>query len=490
MNLKKSGSLNIIKKLFNLALILGIILMLGTVARVSAYTVFVSDDFWHAKNAGALHEGFLAQLKGAWEYNTYMYLNHQGAYSLFFLALFNPVSSTGFAGLRIIMIINALFFFFTVLLLVKSFFRVLSKDVDSSILLLVMFTVVFVMTQYDAFAETFYWYTGATNYSFPVAFMNLVFVILFSLQTDPKKHSTLLTILAVIFAFLAAGGVLPIGGTMCYVALLVILYEKLSGKRLNINILIIFIASFVSTLLNAIAPGYRIRQGIESSDKATLTDAIGYTLDVAISYTKWLFISKNYILILFTFILCGAFISWKAIQNKKAYVITSLLGIAIPFITIFPVVYGYSAAWLPNRCVFITIFTVDLVFGNLAFILGSFGVAKLNDLKVNKVVYATVFALVFAVLAITNSYPPTEYTVAKINKQLYDRGYQEYYAYIRETFDELKNHQGEAVELSAPSNPDEMRNFYTFFLTDDPDNKINKGVAWAYGLKSVSRVPD
>ena len=480
----QNRKLTTIEKIYDLLLILGIILMAGTVVRVSAYTVLVSDDFWHAHTTGVIGAGFWEQIKAAWNYNAYMYKNHQGAYSLFFLALFNPVSFHSFALLRVIMIMNALLFFFSVYLLTAAVFNRLVKEKNRTLFLTILFGVVFVMTQYDAFAETFYWYTGATNYSMPVSLMNIAFVMGLKLLDGDKDKWTIRVISGAVLSFLAAGGVLPIGGTMCYVLLLMLLYQWLDKKKINTGVVLIFAASFAGTLLNVASPGYRIREGIESASERSLTGTVIYTIQVFWDNLEWLFCNKNFGLVFLVFVLCGAFLIGKLVINKKAYLTVSFLAVIVPFITIFPVVYGYNVRWMPNRCVFITIFAIDLVFGNLAAVLGYSVWSAIRSSKL-KVPAMALFTVLFAVLAITTQYQPWEYTVAKINKQLFDGQYQEYHREMVEMFEDFDNHQGEDLVLDVYTYPEGMRNFYAFFLDPNPEGRVNLAVSWAYGLGSV-----
>ncbi|MBE5829995.1 MAG: hypothetical protein E7305_11150 [Butyrivibrio sp.] len=475
---------NIVRHLFNLLLIAGILLMAGTVIRTSAYTVLVSDDFWHAQNTGVIKAGFLEQVKAAWDYNAFMFLNHQGAYSLFFLALFNPASFHDYDLLRVIMILNSVFFFYTVVILIRTLLGRILQEKNRTLFLLFTFIVIFVMTQYDAFAETFYWYTGATNYSFPVSFMNLVVVASLILTAGKTKKKLFLTIFASVMALLAAGGVLPIGGMMCYILLLVLLYQLLVHKKLSIPAVIIFISAFLGTLINVAAPGYRIREGVESAADRGLMTTIGYTFEVFKGNFEWLILSKNFALILLAFALCGALLAGKVSVNRAVYLGVSILALAIPFITIFPVVYGYNVAWIPNRCLFVTIFSIAVVYGNLAAVIGYAVWNALRETK-GRVPTVIVFAIAFLILAVTTDYQPTEYTVAKINKQLFDRQYQEYHDKTIALYNDLENRKGEDVEVDVCLTPEDIRNFYAFFLSDNKDDRGNKAVSWAYGLNSI-----
>lgn len=302
----RNRKIRIAKWVFNLLLIAGIILMVGTVIRTSAYTVLVSDDFWHAETTGVIKAGFWEQVKAAWDYNAYMYFNHQGAYSLFFLALFNPASFHDYTLLRVIMILNSVLFFYTVLILIKTLLNKIVKEKNRTIYLLVSFLVVFVMTQYDAFAETFYWYTGATNYSFPVSFMNIVIAVSLTVAFCNKKSKFFVTIFAGVMALLAAGGVIPIGGTMCYALLLLLLYQLLAHEKINASMPIICVFAFLGTLINVASPGYRIREGVESATDRNFLSTIGFAFQVFKDTLQWLITNKNFAQILIVFGFVGA----------------------------------------------------------------------------------------------------------------------------------------------------------------------------------------
>lgn len=165
----------------------------------------------------------------------------------------------------------------------------------------------------------------------------------------------------------------------------------------------------------------------------------------------------------------------------------SILALVIPLITIFPVVYGYNVPWMPNRCVFITVFTIDIVFGNFAAVLGYSIWNAIKDAK-GKILVVVVFAAAFIFVTVTSDYQPTEYTVAKMNKQLFDGQYQEYHDRTIAIFEELESYKGQDVEIDVCSTPEDVRNFYAFALSDNPGDRNNKAVAWVYGLNSIKNI--
>ena len=78
-----------------------------------------------------------------------------------------------------------------------------------------------------------------------------------------------------------------------------------------------------------------------------------------------------------------------------------------------------------------------------------------------------------------------EYIFLKMDKQLVMGEFQDNYARTKELFDSFADQKGTDVEVDVPTAPEDIRNFYCFFLTDDPGSSINEDVAKAFGLNSI-----
>ena len=72
--------------------------------------------------------------------------------------------------------------------------------------------------------------------------------------------------------------------------------------------------------------------------------------------------------------------------------------------------------------------------------------------------------------------------------QLYRHEFQDHYNETRAMIEDFSNHQGEDIVVDVALNPDGIENYYSFFLLEEADGRINQGVAWAYGLNSITNI--
>lgn len=347
------------------------------------------------------------------------------------------------------------------------------------------------MTQYDAFEQVFYWYTGATNYSFPVSFANICLGLTLSKNVE-RKHQVARMILAAFCSFMACGGVIQIGGVLCYVLLVKLVADRIKKGSFSKSQVVVFAVSFVATFINFIAPGNFVRMDAEGTEDLGVISCFTRTIDYFGYCMRYLFVNKNYLLIFLVLVIVGGAVAYKlkeTWQGYMRYVVLSILMLLVPFITIFPVLFGYGANWMPNRCFFITIFTIDITLGNMAMVIG-YGMwccinKIIDNVKIRNVILG-IAAVAFMSLVVTNNFSPFDYNIAKINKQLWDGQYQQNYREVRELIDSFADLKGQDVIVDVPIKAEEIRNFYTFFLTEDPGAvKVNVAVAWRYDLKSI-----
>ena len=89
---------------------------------------------------------------------------------------------------------------------------------------------------------------------------------------------------------------------------------------------------------------------------------------------------------------------------------------------------------------------------------------------------------------IASPFSPEKYVVVKLNKQLYVGELQKNYVETKKIIDSLSNMKDRDVKVDVPTNPEYIEDFYSFFLLDDPDSRINRDVAKVYGLSSISNI--
>lgn len=474
---------NIVSNLIMIAAIAGILLMVGTVIIASAYTVPVSDDFWHAKYTGIKQVGLWSRIAASWDYVVYNFINHQGAYSIFFCSFFNPLTSDLFPSLRMFMIINAVNYFASVILLTVVMFKSVIKK-DNAFMFIIIFCVLFPITQYDAFQETFYWFTGCTNYSWPMSFVNYLFTSMIILnRTENKKLMNLLTVTACLSGFLLEGGVLSIGGTVCSLIFIFIIYYRMRDGHFQWRNWLIFGVTLFFGIINLISPGNYIRRKTETDGDMDFFKSIVDTSATTGASYEWFFVTKNYLFIMLALAICGVLLAKKIRIYKKGYIIGTLLSLPVPLLTIFPVCFGYNVAWMPNRCIFIMASTMSFIYGNFAFMVGWLIGERLKESRAR--IVALVLALVAAAEFVLFPYSFRDMVIAKLDKQLVTGEIQEWYYNTKEIIESFEDLKGEDVVLDIPTYPEALRNYYCFFVLNGEDNLVNQGVAWAFDLKSI-----
>ncbi|WP_147367824.1 DUF6056 family protein [Butyrivibrio sp. XB500-5] len=500
MNLEKA------KKIASRALlilsVLALIVMIGTVLVTSLYTVPISDDYWYARTgigAKGLWHRFIVAVQFSYE----IYVHHQGTYFTSFIgSLFNPLIHGGFPKLRVVMFINAVMAFASILSFVYvALGKLKVKSATARVFILAAAT--FVITGFDAFQEIFYWFVGACVYGFPMS-LGMFAVTLLLLANGRENSTKPFCVLSAILGFCAVGASLAITGTVCWLVLSIVVFYAVKDKKLDKKNIWVFLACFGGALINAAAPGNFIRLDLESGESFTLVDGIINTWGYFIYALKWLFLNKNYgcvflALIITGFVIFGRSRTTAAAKDEqphddaqapeeskrftRAYAILSAMLLFTPFVTVFPVLMGYGVGWMPNRCFYILIVVMDIALGNLALAVG----ALLSDLLKEKAQKPVLIALAAVLLAlfVTTPYNIREYIFLKMDKQLYLGEFQENYDKTKAMIDSFADMEGEDVELDVPTHPEEIRNFYCFYLTEDPTSNFNKDIAKAYGLKSI-----
>jgi len=464
-----------------------IALMVGTIVRVSMYVVPISDDYWYART-GIGVKGLWNRFVVACKFSKEIYEHHQGTYfTSFFGSFFNPIISGGFTAMRIVMMINAVLILGSVMFLAYVYMHN-AADVGLHVKLFVMAIAIFPLTVYDAFQEVYYWFVGASVYGFPMALgiISLGLFVIYNFNKEVALTGREPAVGSAVLGLCAVGASLAITGTYMYLLLCIVVYFAIKRKKLEKDNMIVFFVCLAGALFNALAPGNFSRQGLESGGEVDIKSGIYNTLGYFEKGVEWLFTNKNYLILFVCLIVVGYLVYDKIKLSKVAWAVTGIMLFVTPVVTVFPVVVGYGVGWIPNRCFFILIIGMTVAFDNFALFTGWL---MGNALKGHKrmSVLAVLFAIIF-VNFIATSYSPREYCIAKLNKQLYDREFQENYIETRKLIESFEDMKGQDVEVDVPTKPESIRNFYSFFLTDDPNGSINRDVAKAYGLNSITNL--
>lgn len=477
---------NILKFLISCVCVLVIAFSIATIAKAASYSVLIEDDYWHGYDVGAFHVNFWDYIAASLNYSKHMYLDWQGTYfSMFLQALLSPVNNYGMTQLRIVMVFNAVNLFVSLIGFVWVMLSNLVKK-ERIIKLVICACIVFSVTSYKAFEEIFYWFSGAASYSFPLSllFYSLIAVNLCH-STQNKKAKYIYWSLAIILGTFAMGGSLIIAATGCCLMLLACVYELLVSKKVTWMKWSVFAVYVLGALVNTVAPGNFIRQKTSDGEGLHILASIKNSLLLYESHFHWIFSKTNFSIILLIIIICGMILYGKMEIKYIEYTLVSLGAVFIPLVGIFPVVLGYNVPWMPNRCEFVVVTLIVLIFVNLAFVAGWWMIKIVSES--NRKLMVVISVLLIFVTSSVNNYSIHDYTTIRICEELVDGTIPDYYGKYVNMLQRFKDAEEVDLRLDQSEIPEAIDNFYCFDLSDNPDNRTNQAIAYIYGLNSIAK---
>lgn len=273
--------------------------------------------------------------------------------------------------------------------------------------------------------------------------------------------------------------------SVVFITLLVAFYYFLKDRKINYQVVAIFVVWFVGALINAVAPGNYVRHGaIDSTGLhpiSALFDAMGMTN----TRYQWLFDNTNITVIVIILFVCGIYTGTKFSIRIKEYFVISILALLMPVVTSFPVALGYSSGELmENRCAFLIDFAIIMTVVNFFVALGVLVASKIEVKNAKKMM------LIFGVLVVfacaMDTYGLDNVTVLNVSQDLRNGVYSDYYDTVGAFYNRLDAYErGSDVRILASEAPGYIANFYNFLLTGDPANFINSSMAQYYGLNSL-----
>ena len=461
--------------------------LVGTIVRAAMFVVPVSDDYWYA-GSGIGVDGFFNRIVSACKFTHEAYGHEQGAYFTSFIgSFFNPIIYGGFSAMRVTMVINAVLVFAAVIFLTCVIMKK-TADVGVHVVLFVIVIVVFPLTAYDSFREVFYWFSGACAYGVPISFglTSIGLFIIYNLNKEVALTGREPLFFAAILGAATVGASLAITGIFVYFLLCTIIYFAIKRRRLEKDNMIVFITCLAGAVINMIAPGNLTGHGIENSGAVDVKAGIGFAAEHYKYVVRWLFFNRNYLVLVISLMVVGYLIYDRIKLCKAAWIVVGVMFFASPVVTVFAQVMGYGMEQIPNGCFFITVMATTAAFDNLALFIGwLMGRALKGHKKMS--VLAVLYAIIF-VCFIATPFSPGKYSVVMLNKKLYSGELQKNYVETKKLTDSFANMKGKDVKVDVPTNPETIGDFYSFFLLDDPDSRINSDVAKVYGLSSISNI--
>ena len=471
-----------IKILISALCIIAMLFMIVTMTAAGSYSVLAADDFSHAVSIGLYNADFFSYLKASFTYAVKEYRQWQGTYfSMFIQALLSPINNFGTRQLRVVMTLNAISFFAAVIWFVYVSLKSFGIK-DKMLLCILGFSVIFSLCGYEAYPQIFFWFSGATSYSFPLT----VLLIGLSLSVMMReKEGKGYAIACAAAGLIAMGGSLAVAGAGCYAMLLFCVYDILKEHRIPKKSGAVFLIYLAGAVINAAAPGNYLRY--DMLDDTGLHPFAALSSAFIMTGRRWqFFLEKNFVLILMIVFICG--IAAKVTDDVKCSKIQLLISAAsliAPVAAAFPVALGYSSEKIPNRCAFVIDAAIILSAANLMLHLGIFTAILLKEKTLLAVTAGA--ALICAGCLLFDGYGLKDVKILDISGQLRAGIYQDHYYTCKDFLKRLGEcEKGTDLKLSAADMPYEIDNCYNFYLIDDPDFWVNRAVADYYGFKGIS----
>lgn len=448
----------------------------------SSYTVIQPDEYG---NATVYEKTTPGGIGDSIKFAAWCYMNVGGASVSHFLQNFlSPLSKLGSDSLKVTMPFMCLLFYFSLFSLIVARPNLKNSFAKNRGMLrfIAALLIIFCMTSYRSYQEAFYWFTGATAYSLPLSFLLLTLAMMVCIdnKSDKSKRTVSMTVVAVIFALIGCGGTITASGTVCYVALIIGVYYFLRDRKVSIPNIAIFATLLAGCVIYIVAPGNYVR--LESSgNEVNILVAIKNTFAHMYTEYYWLFHNTNFIFIALIFVAVGI-LSFSRIEvDLKKYSILTVMLLATPFVTVFPLVLGYGCLLVPNRCMFICETFMIVSVCNMFFTIGKWIASYFNERETRLVI--VMLGITFVSLIAIHNYSLEDMETYRTIKLVASGELPEYNNRVEELQECIASAKGTDLAVSITDIPVGFENFANFYLED---GWVNNDIAKFYGLNSLS----
>ncbi len=303
--------------------------------------------------------------------------------------------------------------------------------------------------------QAIYWFCSSLLYLFHFS-LALFALSLFAEYLSNRKN--LYLVISSVIAFVSTGGVLMVTGFLNICALIMLCY-LLYVHRLKKPQMFFFLSCIAGALINALAPGNFVRhariieiQGDSVSDHSTvslLMNACINTIKILVScYGKLFCIS--FILV----VICSCFFMGVALRNKRKMNIFAVIfgGVAIVFVTIFPIAYGYNSSIIDTRSQYL-IGMVEMLVASIIFYALGVWISRKYDITIDKNSKIIICAFLLCMTAgnVVDNYKSDEsMTSITILKEAGSGTLADYEESYRKIYDSIKNDDSDDVVMQIP----------------------------------------
>lgn len=453
------------------------------------YVMPAADDFTISadiRNSRLLGEGFL-RLSLKWMCK--IYFTWQGTFvSNFLLYFVAPYVRFGSAGIRIFCASSIFLFYGSFWMLIHCIMKYLLKCKGTVIFFACAF-ITWLISNARITMEVFFWYNGICVYTIPLIFTlcGVRFFIKYIFVDEQKRNF----VGAVVFGFLACGGVLQCSAVVCFIYLLICIWgftiEHPRRKRLSIA----FAVVLISSLINCLAPGNFTRRGVINEAALPVFRAVEHSLENVLEEFVRLCTKTDMPYLLLVMLLMGFFYNYNNQQIRVKIWMIVLCGLGVflcMLVCCYPVALGYSSRLMEPRGYFIV--DVFLIIGIMLcmFMLGGWlwQMREYHTSK-NRFFFGSFIVAICMICMTLNTMIPAEKIERPILMCVEDDK-QGHFVRFRDMWESILKQIEETDEVYVtvrsqliPS-PQELKNPD---LSSDPDYWINVGAAKYFGKETV-----
>ena len=458
---------------------------------LASFVMPAADDFVISadiKESILLGEGyFQSALKGMRE----IYLTWQGTFvSNFLLYYIAPYVRMGSGGIRVFCMVSIIFFYGSFWSLIHCIMKKLLGCRQNTAIILVCAMSTWLVSNARVMMENFFWYNGACVYTLPLIFalLGIRHMVRYSIVKKSKGDIAG----AIVFGFLACGGVLQCSAIVCFVYLLICAWGFWSKYAGRYGLAAAFFTAFVSALANCLAPGNFTRQGTINESGLPVFKAFGWSLANVLEET-WRLLTETDMLYALLIMLLAGFLVWHRSEQPFKIGIRKIalsgLGIILcMWVSCYPVALGYASTLMEPRGYFIIDIFLIAGFMLAAFMTGGFIRQQSEKYIVNQkkrfgimtVFAAVVLCMLYVVIPVKEIKRPL-FMCVEDDKFGYLVRFRDMWGDILDQI-EHSDEMNVTVQSKLIPSPQELKNPD---LSSDPEYWINVGAARYFGKETV-----
>lgn len=462
-------------KSINIMLYVSILVLVLPIAYSILYSWPIADDF-----SMAIGVNKSTVLLDAMKRANDSYLNHGGGWFFNFLqVLLNPLVyvSTASKWIGVELIIFFVTFLFTLWKLIKTFFEVIIKCNNKTIILTEFFLLLLCLFNTDIYYEIFYWFIGSV-YLWAVILIAWTLIFEMHYFSNPcRKNAVILSILGFVACSFWMMAPYP-----CLLYLVYILIDWFLTKNRIKKTYIPFLFLLLGAISAMIAPGNFVRLENQSATGLQFVAAIRYALKPFVYSVIYLI--KNPLFILF--FLSAVVVGYCLLKEYKIR-IWHLVGLTaatftLLFVQLYVVALGYSSGDFPNRIYFVFNYYAILLFGICGVYFGGvlYQMVRMPFTAKDLLLITIMASILVYVTLIPNdgfSHLPYKRTIESI--PLVKSCREEWL----DVFAEIEESESEEVVIKRKRIPESM--LKKPGISEEEDWWVNKEVAEFYGKKSI-----